>query len=75
MVTFFSIIAIILAFLLTTVVLLQHRKQGGFSGVFGSGTQADMSGQWQRFTALTKVTIVIVFLFLVLSSLIVYISK
>ena len=37
-------------------VLAQQRKQGGFTGVFGGGTQAD-TGQWQRFTGLTKLTI------------------
>lgn len=54
------------------VILLQQRKQGGFTGVFGGGTQADMSGgQWQRFTALSKVTIVLGILFLVTSLILV----
>jgi preprotein translocase subunit SecG len=50
------------------VVLLQRRKQGGFGGAFGgAGTQAD-SGQWQRFTGLTKLTIVL-FALVMLTSL------
>jgi preprotein translocase subunit SecG len=60
---------------LITVVLLQHRKQGGFSGIFGGGTQADMGGQWQRFTALTKITIVLAILFMFISVVLVIISK
>jgi preprotein translocase subunit SecG len=48
---------------LTVIVLLQHRKQGGFGGVFGGGTQAD-AGQWQRFTSLTKLTIIFAGLFM-----------
>ena len=75
MITFLSIVQIIVSMVLITVVLLQHRKQGGFSGIFGSGTQADMSGQWQRFTALTKITIVLAILFMFLSVVIVLISK
>ena len=73
--TFLSIVQIILSIVLITVVLMQHRKQGGFSGIFGGGTQADMAGQWQRFTALTKITIVLAVLFLFLSVLLVVISK
>jgi len=50
------------------VVLLQRRKQGGFGGAFGgAGTQADF-GQWQRFTGLTKLTIVL-FVLIMLTAL------
>ena len=55
------------------IVLLQQRKQGGFSGVFGGGTQAD-SGQWQRFTGATKVTIVLAAVFMITSFLLVFMS-
>jgi len=49
------------------VVLLQRRKQGGFSGMFGGGgTQMD-SGQWQRFTGLSKLTVVLFVLFMLTS--------
>jgi preprotein translocase subunit SecG len=48
------------------VVLLQRRKQGGFGGAFGGGTQADY-GQWQRFTGLTKLTVVLFALFMLTS--------
>ena len=74
MVTFLSIIQIVISIVLITIVLMQHRKQGGFSGIFGGGTQAD-SGQWQRFTALTKITIVLAILFMFLSVVLVIISK
>jgi len=73
-ITFLSIVQIVVSIVLITIVLLQHRKQGGFSGIFGGGTQAD-SGQWQRFTALTKITIVLAVLFMFLSVVIVLLSK
>ena len=44
------------------------RKQGGFTGVFGGGTQAD-TGQWQRFTGLTKLTIGLAGVFMLTSLL------
>jgi len=48
-----------LCIIVMIVILLQKRKQGGFGGAFGgAGTQADY-GQWQRFTGLTKLTIVL----------------
>ena len=44
-----AILHILIAFALMGVIILQQRKQSGFAGVFGGGTQADMSsGQWQR---------------------------
>lgn len=46
------------------VVLLQQRKTGGFSGIFGGGTQADTGGSWQRFSFLTKVTVILTALFM-----------
>lgn len=64
--TFLSLLHIVISVVLMVVVLLQHRKQGGFSGVFGGGTQADM-GQWQRFSGLTKLTVVLAVLFMVTS--------
>ena len=69
--TFLSIVQIILSVVLISVVLMQQRKQGGFSGVFGGGTQADIGGQWQRFNALTKVTIVVAIVFMILSGVLV----
>lgn len=74
MITFLSIVQILLSIALIAVVLLQHRKQGGFSGVFGGGTQAD-AGQWQRFTALSKLTVVLAVLFMFLSVMLVMMSK
>ncbi len=63
---FLSLVHVVLCVALMAVVLLQHRKSGGFSGVFGGGTQADASGgQWQRFTLLSKVTVVLTALFMI----------
>jgi preprotein translocase subunit SecG len=70
--TFLSLIHVVLSVILMAVVLLQHRKQGGFGGVFGGGTQAD-AGQWQRFTSLTKLTIVFAGLFMLSSVLLILI--
>jgi preprotein translocase subunit SecG len=70
--TFLSLIHVVLSVVLMAVVLLQHRKQGGFGGVFGGGTQAD-AGQWQRFTSLTKLTIVLAGLFMLSSVLLILI--
>ena len=62
--TFVSVIHFIICIMVMVVVLLQRRKQGGFGGAFGgAGTQADY-GQWQRFTGLTKLTIVLFALFM-----------
>lgn len=67
---FLSIIHIVLAIALMAVILLQQRKTGGFTGIFGGGTQAaDGGGSWQRFTPLTKVTVALSTIFM-LSSLI-----
>ena len=71
--TFLAIIHIIVAVLITAVVLLQQRKQGGFSGIFGGGTQAD-TGQWQRFSDLTKVTIILAIVFMLTSFFLVFMS-
>ena len=71
--TLLSIIHIVIAIVLVAAVLLQQRKQGGFSGVFGGGTQAD-SGQWQRFTPLTKITIVLALVFMITSFFIVFLN-
>lgn len=64
---FLSIIHVVVAIALMAVILLQQRKTGGFAGIFGGGTQADGGGSWQRFTALTKITVVLSTLFMVSS--------
>ncbi|AFM22305.1 MAG TPA: preprotein translocase subunit SecG [Acetomicrobium flavidum] len=57
------------------VIMLQRRKQSGFAGVFGGGTQADMSsGQWQRLSGLSKVTVLLLSLFMVTSLVLVLMS-
>ncbi|GAB1486742.1 preprotein translocase subunit SecG [Aminivibrio sp.] len=62
--TILGVIHILICISLSGVILLQQ-KTGGFSGIFGGG-QADMGGsQWQRFTGLSKVTVVLTVLFMV----------
>lgn len=68
-----SVIHIVVAVMLIFAVLIQQRKQGGFSGVFGGGTQAD-TGQWQRFTGLTKTTIILSVIFMLTSFFIVFLN-
>ena len=64
--TLLSLVHIVVAVVLMLIVLMQHRKEGGFAGVFGGGTQAE-AGQWQRFTGLTKLTVVLAALFMLTS--------
>jgi len=65
---FLGIVHILLCIALSAIVLLQQRKEGGFSGIFGGGTQADMgASQWQRFTGLTKLTVILTTIFMVTS--------
>lgn len=75
--TFLSIVQILLCIVLTGVVLAQQRKSGGFSGVFGGATQADLtgsSGQWQRLSFLNKLTVALLALFMILSLILVVLS-
>jgi preprotein translocase subunit SecG len=64
---------LVLCAALMGVILMQHRKSGGFTGSFGGGgTQMDMSGgSWQRMTAMTKITVVLTGVFMVLALLLV----
>jgi preprotein translocase subunit SecG len=65
---FLTVVHIIISISVMAVILMQQRKQGGFTGVFGGGTQQDAAGgQWQRFSVLTKATIFLMALFLVTS--------
>ena len=67
-----TIIHVIVCIALMIVVLMQHRKSGGFSGAFGAGTQADMSGSngtWQRLSGLHKTTVGLIAAFMILSIL------
>jgi len=52
---------------------MQQRKSGGFSGMFGGGTQAD-GGAWQRMSGLTKISAVLMGLFMLISLILVVIS-
>lgn len=73
---FFSLVFLALCIGLIGVILLQHRKSGGFSGSFGGGgTQMDMSGgSWQRMTSLTKITVVMTALFMIFSLILIKMS-
>ena len=76
MVTFLAIVHIFVCIALIGVILLQHRKTGGFSGSFGgAGTQMDASGgSWQRMTGLTKITVAFTAVFMAFSLILVVIS-
>ena len=71
--TLLALIHIVVSVMMIFAVLIQQRKQGGFSGVFGGGTQAD-TGQRQRFTGLTKLTIILAVIFMVTSFFIVFLN-
>ena len=71
--TLLALIHIVVSVMMIFAVLVQQRKQGGFSGVFGGGTQPD-AGQWQRFTGLTKLTIILAIVFMFTSFFIVFIN-
>jgi preprotein translocase subunit SecG len=68
-----AILFLVLCVALIAVILMQHRKSGGFSGSFGGGgTQMDMSGgSWQRMTTITKITVALTAVFMVLSLILV----
>lgn len=67
--TALCIFQIILCVVMTASVILQPRKQSRFSGIFGGGTQADVSSarQWSRFTLLSKITVVCCVIFMITS--------
>lgn len=65
-----GILHILVCVALIGVIMMQHRKSGGFTGSFGGGgTQADMGGTWQRMSSLTKVAAGLMVAFMVLSIL------
>lgn len=66
-----GIIHLLVSIALIAVVLMQHRKAGGFTGAFsGGGTYADMANSsWSRMSALVKLTVVLVALFMIVSLL------
>lgn len=68
---FLAIVHVIICIALMAVVMMQHRKSGGFTGAFGGGgTQADMNnGTWQRMSGLTKMTTGLVAAFVIISIL------
>jgi preprotein translocase subunit SecG len=70
---FLSLVYLALCIGLMGIILLQHRKSGGFSGNFGGGgTQMDMSGgSWQRMTSMTKITVAMAGAFMLFSIILV----
>lgn len=71
----FGLVHLLLCVALIGVIMLQHRKSGGFQGIFGGGTQADMGGgQWQRLSALSKVTVGLLGLFMAMSLVLVLLT-
>ncbi len=71
----FGLVHLLLCLALIGVIMLQHRKSGGFQGIFGGGTQADMGGgQWQRLSALSKVTVGLLGLFMAMSLVLVLLT-
>ena len=63
--TFLSIVQILLSIVLVGAVILQPRKQGRGSSLFGGSNQADFgANQWSRFTGLSKITVVVCALFM-----------
>ncbi len=66
----FGILHILVCVALIGVIMMQHRKSGGFTGSFGGGgTQADSGGTWQRMSSLTKITAGLMLAFMILSIL------
>ncbi len=66
----FGILHILVCVALVAVIMMQHRKSGGFTGSFGGGgTQADSGGTWQRMSSLTKITAGLMLAFMILSIL------
>lgn len=65
-----GVLHILVCFGLIGVIMMQHRKSGGFTGSFGGGgTQADSGGTWQRMSSLTKITAGLMLAFMILSIL------
>ena len=64
-----SVIHIVVCVWVVFIIMMQHRKSGGFTGNFGGGgTQADMSGgTWKRMNSLTRLSVILTGVFLLLS--------
>lgn len=69
-----QLLFLVLCVVLIGVIMMQRRKSGGFSGSFGgAGTQMDMSGgSWQRMSSMTKITVVLTALFMILAGALVF---
>lgn len=67
MLVFLNIVHIIVSIALIVVVMMQKRNEGGFTGSFGGAFEN--SNAWKRMDGLSKLTAVLVALFLLLSLL------
>ena len=66
----FGVLHLLVSLALIGVIMMQHRKSGGFTGSFGGGgTQAASNGTWQRMSSLTKITSALLVAFMLLSIL------
>ncbi|MCS7233172.1 MAG: preprotein translocase subunit SecG [Synergistetes bacterium] len=64
---------LLIAVVLISVIMFQGRKSSRFSGIFGGGTLADMSGgQRKKLPFLTKLTAILGIIFMVTSFLMVF---
>lgn len=66
-----AIVYAVICIALIGIILSQHRKNGGFSGSFGGGTQQDSSGSWQRMGSATKITVALTAAFMILALVII----
>ena len=65
-----GILHILVCVALVAVIMMQHRKSGGFTGAGGGGgPRADTGGPWQRMSSLTKITAGLMLAFMILSIL------
>lgn len=68
-----QLLFLVLCIILIGVIMMQRRKSGGFTGSFGGGgTQMDTSGgSWQRMTSITKITVVLTAIFMIVATVLV----
>ncbi|NLV81582.1 MAG: preprotein translocase subunit SecG [Synergistaceae bacterium] len=64
-----GVLHLLVCFSLVGIILSQHRKEGGFTGSFGGGSQSDGGGVWHRMNTVTKITWGLLAAFMVLSVL------
>lgn len=65
MLIFLNIIHVVVAISLIVVIMMQKRNEGGFTGSFGGAFEN--SNAWKRMDGLSKLTAILVAVFLLLS--------